>query len=290
MSEIIGQEYLIIKTIGSGFTSNIYLVKSIATEEIYAAKVYNCTRENYLFYLKEVEIMKKLSLNNTPGIIRLITYGEEPIIRDGIPDENIVQYIIMDYMPNKDLFYYIKKQRGLTEREAYTIFRKIVEAINHCHKQRICHRDLKLENILLDAQNEPVLCDFGYSGLIAGEDGTGKLAEFVGTVSYAPPEIWRHKPYDGIKCDIFSLGVILFALCFKSFAFENSKPTDNLYKLIIKKKYDKYWDEVGKRIGREKIESISPELKKLILKMISYAPNERPSIEDILNDDCVIDV
>ena len=283
----IGEEFLIIKVIDNGGTSTIYLVKSIKTEEIYAAKVYE-KRNKY--YFNEIVILERLSSLNSQNIIRLITYGEESIITENKPEGEKKQFIILDYLPNKDLFYNITHSDGLDERKIKIIFSKILKAVSQCHSIGICHRDLKLENILLDAQNEPVLCDFGYSGLIAGEDGTGKLAEFVGTVSYAPPEIWRHKPYDGIKCDIFSLGVILFTLCFKSFAFENSKPTDNLYKLIIKKKYDKYWDEVGKRIGREKIESISPELKKLILKMISYAPNERPSIEDILNDDCMIDV
>ena len=281
MSEIIGQEYLIIKTIGSGFTSNIYLVKSIATEEIYAAKVYNCSRENYLFYLKEVEIMKKLSLNNTPGIIRLITYGEEPIIRDGIPDENIVKYIIMDYMPNKDLFYYIKKQRGLTEREAYTIFRKIVEAINHCHKQGICHRDLKLENILLDENNNPVICDFGFASLIEEKDK--KLTDILGTEHYCPPEIKR--PYDGFKVDSFSLGVLLFTLIFAGFGFSEAKKSNKLYKLIYMNKFEEYWKEIGKKYGKDKVDNISKEFKRLFFRLVAYDPNKRLSTEEILNDD-----
>ena len=283
----IGEEFLIIKVIENGGTSTIYLVKSIKTGVIYAAKVYEKSNK---YYFNEIEILKRLSSLNSQNIIHLITCGEELIIRENKPEGEKKQFIILDYLPNRDLFYNITHSNGLDERKIKIIFSKILKAVSQCHSVGICHRDLKLENILLDAQNEPVLCDFGYSGLIAGEDGSGKLAEFVGTVSYAPPEIWRHKPYDGIKCDIFSLGVILFTLCFKSFAFGDSKATDNLYKLIIKKKYEKYWYEVGKRIGKEKINSISPELKKLILKMISYAPNERPSIEDILNDDCMIGV
>ena len=281
MSEIIGQEYLILKTIGSGFTSNIYLVKSIATEEIYAAKVYNYTRENYLFYLKEVEIMKKLSLINIPGIIRLISYGEEPIIRDGMPDENAVQYIIMDYMPNKDLFYYVKNKSGLTEREAYSIFRKIVEAINHCHKQGICHRDLKLENILLDENNNPIICDFGFAILIEEKDR--KLTDILGTEHYSPPEI--NRPYDGFKVDSYSLGVILFTLIFAGFGFSEAKKSNKLYKLIYMNKFEEYWKEIGKKYGKDKVNNVSEEFKRLFFRLVSYDPNKRLSTDEILNDD-----
>ena len=182
MSEIIGREYLIKALIGSGFTSDIYLVKSIVNEGIYAAKVYKSQSE---YFLKEIEIMKKLSINNTPGIVHLVSYGGESIIRNGIPDENVVHYIIMDYIPNKDLFYYVKKNRGLNEREAQYIFRKIVEAVSQCHKQKICHRDLKIENILLDENNIPILCDFGFASLI--EEKNGKLSEILGTEHYCPP-------------------------------------------------------------------------------------------------------
>ena len=281
MSEIIGQEYLILKTIGSGFTSNIYLVKSIATEEIYAAKVYNYTRENYLFYLKEVEIMKKLSLINIPGIIRLISYGEEPIIRDGMPDENAVQYIIMDYMPNKDLFYYVKNKSGLTEREAYSIFRKIVEAINHCHKQGICHRDLKLENILLDENNNPIICDFGFAILIEEKDR--KLTDILGTEHYSPPEI--NRPYDGFKVDSYSLGVILFTLIFAGFGFSEAKKSNKLYKLIYMNKFEEYWKEIGKKYGKDKVDNVSEEFKRLFFRLVAYDPNKRPSTDEIFNDD-----
>ena len=278
MSEIIGHEYLIIKFIGSGYTSNIYLVKSIVTEEIYAAKVFISENE---YYLKEIEIMKKLSLNNSPGIIRLISYGEEPIIRDGMPDNYAVKYIIMDYMPNKDLFYYIKENRGLNEREAQSIFKKIVESVNQCHKQRICHRDLKLENILLDEYNNPILCDFGFASLIEEKDV--KLSEIVGTEHYCPPEIIR--PYDGFKVDSFCLGVILFNLIFCGFGFSEPKKSNRLYKLIYMNKFEEYWQQIGKKYGKEKVDNVSEEFKRLFFRLVAYDPNKRPSTDEILNDD-----
>ena len=280
MSEIIGNEFLIIQLIGSGYTSNIYLVKSIITEEIFVAKVYKSESE---YYIKEVEIMEKLTFNNTARIVHLISYGEEPIIRDGIPDENAVQYIIMDYMPNKDLFYYVKNKHGLNEIEAKSFFKNIVEPVNQCHKQGIIHRDLKLENILLDENNNPILCDFGFACLIEEKDKSEKLTEIVGTEHYFPPEIKRS--YDGFKVDSFCLGVILFTLIFGGFGFSESKKSNKLYKLIYKNKFEEYWEEIRKKYGKEKVDNVSEEFKRLYFKLVAYDPNKRPSTEEILNDD-----
>ena len=280
MSEIIGNEYLIIQLIGSGLTSNVFLVKSITTEEIFVAKVYKCECE---FYTKEVEIIKRLTLNNTPGIISLISYGEEPIIRDGIPDKNTVQYIIMDYMSNKDLFYYVKNKHGLIEMEAKSFFRKIVESLFLCHKQGIIHRDLKLENILLDPNNNTILCDFGFSCLIEEKDRNEKLNGIVGTEHYFPPEIKR--AYDGFKVDSFCLGVILFTLVFDGFGFSEAKISNKLYKLIYKNKFEEYWEKIGEIYGKEKVDNISEEFKRLYFNLVAYDPNKRLSVDEILNDD-----
>ena len=96
------------------------------------------------------------------------------------------------------------------------------------------------------------------------------------------PEILRRIPYSGIRSDIFSLGVILFALIIQKFGFEKATPSDELYRLIIQKKYEEYWEKIGNIIGKEIIEKVSPEFKELYLKMVAYSPNERPSIEDII--------
>ena len=287
---IIGKEYLIIKEIGKGSTSIIYLVQSIITQEKYAAKVYKTHSE---YFLKEVDILKKLSLYNFKGIIHLISYGEEPIVNEETNDEeenNNQQYIILDYIPNNDLFYHVKKSKGLNENEAKYIFYKIVKAVQQCHINGICHRDLKLENILLDNNNNPIICDFGFGCSIEEEDIEVKLSQYLGTDCYEPPEILDHVPYNGIKCDIFCLRVILFCTIFCCFPFANATNNDKLYKLIINKKYKEFWKEIGKKIGKEKINKVSLEFKNLFFKMVSNDPDERPSAGDILNDNWLKDI
>ena len=272
----IGKEFLMLREIDSGKTSTVYLVKSMKTEKIYAAKVYE---ENSESFFNEVDILEQLSSLNSPNIIHLISYGEDYIINNGIPEKEEKQYIILEYMPNNDLFYYATHLNGINEQKIKKIFYKILKAVQQCHDKGICHRDLKLENIMFNEQNEPVLCDFGYGGLLNENE---KFTDFVGTLNYMAPEILKKIPYSGIRSDIFSLGVILFALIIQKFGFEEATPSDKLYRLIIQKKYEEYWEKIGNIIGNEIIEKVSPEFKELYLKMVAYSPNERPSIEDII--------
>ena len=282
MSKTIGKEYLILKEINNGATSNIYLVKSIKSKEIYAAKIYKFESERKYFY-KEIESLKRLY--DTPGIAHLISFGESSILKEGIPEDDTQQYIILDYVSNLDLFYYVKNSNEIDENKIKSLFYRILEIVDQCHSKGICHRDLKLENILLDNECNPILCDFGFAGFSEEEDGSGCLTEFLGTNYYASPEILRQIPYNGIKCDIFSLGVILFCLVFKSFPFSSATKSNSLYKLIFRKKYNEYWEEIGKKNGIKKVVQVSEECKRLIFKMLAYNPNERPSIDEIYRDD-----
>ena len=272
----IGKKFLVLRTIYSVDTTTVYLVKSMKTEKIYAAKVYE---ENSESFFNEIDILEQLSSLNSPNIIHLISYGEDYIINNGIPEEEEKQYIILEYMPNNDLFYYATHLNGINEQKIKKNYYRILKAVQQCHDKGICHRDLKLENIMFNEQNEPVLCDFGYGGLLNENE---KFTDFVGTINYMAPEILRRIPYSGILSDIFSLGVILFALIIQKFGFEEATPSDKLYRLIIQKKYEEYWEKIGNIIGKEIIEKVSPEFKELYLKMVAYSPNERPSIEDII--------
>ena len=274
----IGNKYLILKKLENGTTSTVYLVKSLEKEEMYAAKIYD---NDSKFYYNEVETLKNLSSLNHKNIVHLKEYGEEYIINNDIQEQNKKQYILMDYLPNKDLFYYMLYSQEINEKNSLSIFYKIVKAVETCHEKGICHMDLKLENILFNENNEPILCDFGFSIL----NNYTNLTEYLGSTKYAAPEIIRKIPFNGIKSDIFSLGVILFTLVFGRFGFNQASKCNRLYKLIIRKKFDKYWEEIEKLIGKDKLNLVSPEVRKLYLKMVAYSPEERPSIKDILNDE-----
>ena len=107
------------------------------------------------------------------------------------------------------------------------------------------------------------------------------MQQFNGNQNYLAPEILRHMPYDGKISDIFSLGHLLFNLVTGQFGFESSNENDKLYSLIIIKHYSKYWDFMLKIFAFD----LSPSFKNLFVRMVAYIPNERPSIEEILNDE-----
>ena len=278
----IGNNYIIKRDLDKGATATVYLVECIKTAKIYAAKLYDKFND---YNKTEIEILKKLSSSNNPYIIHLISWGEEYILIDGVAENNEKKlFIIIDYLPNKDLFSYIKSNE-IDENMVKNFFYKILKAVEYCHSQGICHRDIKLENILLNEKNEPVLCDFGYGSL-----SIENLKFYIGSEHYYPPEILRQKPYNGIKSDIFCLGVLLFTLVFKSYGFEQATFNDYLYKLIMKKKFDDYWNNIGNIVGEEKVKNVSLYCKKLIFKMLAFSPKDRPSIKDILNSNWLKDI
>ena len=278
----IGNNYIIKRDLDKGATATVYLVECIKTGKIYAAKLYDKIND---YNKTEIEILKRLSSSNNPYIIHLISWGEEYILIDGVAENNEKKlFIIIDYLPNKDLFSYIKSNE-IDENMVKNFFYKILKAVEYCHSQGICHRDIKLENILLNEKNEPVLCDFGYGSL-----SIENLKFYIGSEHYYPPEILRQKPYNGIKSDIFCLGVLLFILVFKSYGFEQATFNDYLYKLIMKKKFDDYWNNIGNIVGEEKVKNVSLYCKKLIFKMLAFSPKDRPSIKDILNSNWLKDI
>ena len=129
-----------------------------------------------------------------------------------------------------------------------------------------------MQNILLDNEYNPILCDFGLASLNSNE-----LEQFVGTKSHAAPEILANRPYNGFKIDIFSLGVTLFRLVTSNPPFEQAK-NDSIYKYIKNDLFEGYWFIV-KQKG---IKKLSDEFKKLYIKMVSYEPENRPTIQEIL--------
>ena len=272
----IDNKYIILERKGKGATANVYLVEDKNNKAKYAVKV---LKEITPYFEKEIEILQKVSILKNPYIINLIHYGEGPVKKSSKPETNN-QYMVLDYASKGELFDYIYcSEKGLDEKHAKLIFHKILKGLQAIHNSGICHRDLKMQNILVDDNFNPKICDFGFGAKIIGEDGSGRLNEFIGTPNYAAPEIFLHRPYDGVKVDIFSMGVVLLNLVTCRMGFVQATRLDKYYRCIMAKKYNMYWNLVSDMIG-----NVSEDLKNLYIKMVTFTPEQRPSINDIFQD------
>jgi NUAK family SNF1-like kinase len=123
----------------------------------------------------------------------------------------------MEYASGGELYDYLNERKRVTEIEARSIFRQIVSAVHFLHKNRIVHRDLKLENILIDNNGDIKLADFGLSN---NWSPNNLLYTFCGSPLYASPEIVNGYPYFGPEVDCWSLGVLLYTLVYGSMPFQ----------------------------------------------------------------------
>ena len=200
---------------------------------------------------REIHILK---LIRHPNIIQLYEIIETPK----------KLYLIMEYASGGELFEYIVKHNKLPEREACAFFQQIISGVEYIHKLHIVHRDLKPENLLLDDKNCIKLVDFGLSNTYKAEES---LKTACGSPCYAAPEMIAGKRYKGIEVDIWSSGVILFAMVCGYLPFEDSN-TSQLYKKILagECKYPK---------------GISKRAKEFLKGILNISPENRFGISDI---------
>ncbi|EHB13851.1 NUAK family SNF1-like kinase 2 [Heterocephalus glaber] len=162
---------------------------------------------------REIEIMSSLNHRHIIAIHEVFENSSKIVI-------------VMEYASRGDLYDYISERQRLSEREARHFFRQIVSAVHYCHQNGIVHRDLKLENILLDANGNIKIADFGLSNLYH----QGKfLQTFCGSPLYASPEIVNGKPYMGPEVDSWSLGVLLYILVHGTMPFDGQD-----HKMLVK--------------------------------------------------------
>ena len=172
--------------------------------------------------------------------------------------------IVMEYVCG-DLLGFIKKRGKISESTAKIIFKQIIKGLQYIHKKKIVHRDIKLDNVLIDLTNTVKICDFGVCRILQPGD---IMYEHCGTPAYIAPEIFKDEGYEGFSCDVWSAGVTLHYMLAGIQPFRANK-IDDLKEIILKGEY-------------ERIEDVSNEANDLISGMLQLNPNKRLSIEDIL--------
>ena len=270
---LIDDKYTIKKELGVGAFSIVYLVKELTNENEYAAKV---IKGNFKY--DEVKVSQALSSTNSPYIIKFKEFSQGDIkVKNNV---EFRPYILYELCPKGSLEKYLSYGLGgFDENQSKYIFSDILKGIQLCHKKGICHRDIKAENIFLDSEFNVKIGDFGFSSFNSILEGD------YGTRGYKAPEVTNDKEYDGIKADIYSLGVLLLNIrTGKILSIElKISPKENKKKSIydlVKDKDERIW-EIFEING---ITGLSDEFKSLFLRMVSLNPTDRPSIDSILQD------
>uniref|UniRef100_A0A8C3G4R9 MAP/microtubule affinity-regulating kinase 3 n=1 Tax=Cyclopterus lumpus TaxID=8103 RepID=A0A8C3G4R9_CYCLU len=249
--------YRLLKTIGKGNFAKVKLARHVLTGREVAVKIIDKTQLNPTSLQKlfrEVRIMKVL---NHPNIVKLF---------EVIETEKTL-YLVMEYASGGEVFDYLVAHGRMKEKEARAKFRQIVSAVQYCHQRRIVHRDLKAENLLLDADMNIKIADFGFSN----EFTVGsKLDTFCGSPPYAAPELFQGKKYDGPEVDVWSLGVILYTLVSGSLPFDGQNLKE-LRERVLRGKY---------RIPFY----MSTDCENLLKKLLVLNPVKRGSLEQIMKD------
>ncbi|CAI4057890.1 hypothetical protein SUVZ_02G6090 [Saccharomyces uvarum] len=205
---------------------------------------------------REIIIMKLL---NHPNVLRLYDVWET----------NTDLYLVLEYAEKGELFNLLVERGPLPENEAIRFFRQIIIGVSYCHALGIVHRDLKPENLLLDHKYNIKIADFGMAAL----ETEGKLLETsCGSPHYAAPEIVSGIPYQGFASDVWSCGVILFALLTGRLPFDEED--GNIRALLLKVQKGEFELPSDDEISRE--------AQDLISKILTVDPERRIKARDIL--------
>ena len=249
--------YRIGKTLGIGSFGKVKVAEHVLTGHKVAIKILNRKKIKAIHMEEKVRReIKILRLFMHPHIIRLYEVLETP--------HDI--FVVMEYVKSGELFDYIVEKGRLGENEARHFFQQIVSGVEYCHRNMVVHRDLKPENLLLDSKNNVKIADFGLSNVM--RDGHF-LKTSCGSPNYAAPEVISGKLYSGPEVDVWSCGVIMYALLCGSLPFDDES-IPNLFKKI--------------KGGIYTLPSyVSPGARDLISRMLLVDPLKRITMAEIRN-------
>ncbi|XP_061565870.1 calcium/calmodulin-dependent protein kinase type II delta 1 chain isoform X1 [Cololabis saira] len=255
-------EYQLYEELGKGAFSVVRRCMKISTGQEYAAKIINT---------KKLSARDHQKLEREARICRLLKHSNIVRLHDSISEEGF-HYLVFDLVTGGELFEDIVAREYYSEADASHCIQQILEAVLHCHQMGVVHRDLKPENLLLASKLKGAavkLADFGLAIEVQGDQQA--WFGFAGTPGYLSPEVLRKDPY-GKPVDMWACGVILYILLVGYPPFWD-EDQHRLYQQIKAGAYDfpsPEWD------------TVTPEAKDLINKMLTINPAKRVTATDAL--------
>jgi len=270
---IFNGQYEILKSLGEGNTSKVYLARSIQEPsakqvaiKILKEEFLRRDEDSILSVQNEITILKNL---NHIGIIRMLDFGDagQVVKPSGRVINNLV-FIVMENVTGGLLFDLCQTMGAMGEDAGRFFMTQLVNSLDYMHNLRCVHRDLKLENILVDDKLNLKIADFGF----ACYKSIDQLKSYRGTMTYMAPEIKEGKTYDGTQVDLFSVGVIIFIIVQGIFPFKEARKEEYFYNLLLTGQIETYFEKVNGT-------GLSSDFKDMILKLFSYNGSDRYTVD-----------
>lgn len=271
-------KWSLMKKLGSGATSRVYLGYNPTTHQQAAIKVLKRIDPKYLSVVKN-EVQIQASLNH-PNLLGVQELHESTVLIDAEDKVQTVTAVILDTAKGGDVLILIEKIGIFPERLARTYFHQLIDSLDYLHKSGFAHRDIKPENIMLDEDYCVKLADFGCAAKYIDRKAFKTAA---GTSKYFPPEEHVGFTYEGPAADLFATAIVVFCMVIGHMPFGRAIESDSLYNMIIKGKAKSFWkahEDILKERAGDKA-TISNDFKELMTKMFDFNPSKRMTIEDI---------
>lgn len=271
-------KYELGKTLGEGNFGKVKLARNTDSGQFFAVKI---LEKNKIVDLNNTDQIKReistLKLLKHPNVVRLYE----------VLASKTKIYMVLEYVNGGELFDKIASKGKLTEAHGRKLFQQLIDGVSCCHNKGVFHRDLKLENVLVDAKGNIKITDFNLSALPQHCRADGLLHTTCGSPNYVAPEILANRGYDGAKSDIWSCGVILYVILTGYLPFDD-RNLAVLYQKIFKGDVQiPIWLSPGARNIIKRILDPNPETR-ITMSMIKedewfkqgYSPANRDDEED----------
>jgi len=251
-------EYTTVRSLGAGVFGKVDLVRDVRDQKLYALKTMDKKAKGFKPIHAQSEVSAGEKLKGNKGVCEMSQHWE---------DDNKV-FMALEYVQGTDLITFMANRNfvAVTEEKARNLMVQLAAALIFCHSKGVAHRDVKLDNIMIDSAGNIKLIDFGLCKTV----DASSCKEEVGSIEYVAPEVIKKKGYNGFQADVYSAGVVLFALLCGEFPFPVVKikgHRDGLVPLNVVIPKGKY---------------ISRDARDLLDKMLQSDPSKRIQMKEVL--------